>query len=257
MNIALAGFGYWGKVWKGVLDREPGTTLTHVFSRSASADDLFTNDRNRLLSNQVHAVIVATSVASHYELTKFFLENGKHVLCEKPLTMKRDEAVELTNLAQKNNLVLETNYTYLHSPTIQLMKERLPEIGRVYALESNIDGFGNFYKGEDVYSVHCPHIIALVVDLFPHEEFRVETFNLVFSKLGTVDIGNIQLTTDRLAINIHSSLRGIKRERKIVIYGSGGVMEYDATAQDQFKLKLYTEVEERLVEGGSDSALLR
>ena len=81
----------------------------------------------------------------------------------------------------------------------------------MYAVEGNIDGFGNFYKNEDVYSVHCPHY-CVVADFFPQEEFKVETFNLVFSKLGTVDVGNIQLTTDKLAINIHSSLRGIKRE---------------------------------------------
>ena len=195
MNVALVGFGYWGKVWKGVLDREPDTTLTHICHRSAPNEGLFTNDRSQLLSDQVNAVIVATPVATHYELVKFFLEHGKHVLCEKPLTMKRSEAVELTELARKNNLVLETNYTYLHSPTVQRMKRELAKIGRVYALEGNIDGFGNFYKGEDVYSVHCPHLVALVADLFPDEEFNVQTFNLVFSKLGTVDVGNIQLTT--------------------------------------------------------------
>lgn len=254
MNVALVGFGYWGKVWKGVLDLEPEATLTHIFHRGAPDDGLFTNDRTQLLSDQVGAVIVATPVATHYELAKFFLEHGKHVLCEKPLTMKRSEAVELTTLARNNDLVLATNYTYLLSPTVQQMKKRLPEIERVYALEGNIDGFGNFYKGEDVYSVHCPHLIALVADLFPDEEFDVQTFNLVFSKLGTVDVGNIQLTTDKLAINIHSSLRGIKRERKIVIYGSAGVMEYDATLQEQFKIKFYSEVDERLVEGRSESA---
>ncbi len=253
MNVALIGFGYWGKVWKGVLDREPDGTLTHICHRSAPNDGLFTSNRARLLSDNVDAVIVATPVPSHYELVKFFLEHGKHVLCEKPLTMKLAEAVELTELAWKSNLVLETNYTYLHSPTVQHMKSLLPKIGRVYALESNIDGFGNFYTGEDVYSVHCPHLLAVVADLFPHEEFNVQTFNLVFSKLGTVDVGNIQLTTDKLAINVHSSLRGIKRKRKIAIYGSTGVMEYDATAPKQFKLKLYTEVDERLVEIGSES----
>jgi predicted dehydrogenase len=254
MNVALVGYGYWGKVWQGVLDREPGVTLTHICHRTAAHEGLFTNDRNQLVSDQVAAVIVATPVPTHYELVKFFLERGKHVLCEKPLTLQRSEAGELTNLARKNKLVLETNYTYLHSPAVQHMKTQLPKIGRVYALEGNIDGFGNFYRGEDVFSVHCPHLVALVVDLFPHLDFQVQTFNLVFSKLGTVDVGNIQLTTDGLAVNIHSSLRGIKRERKIAIYGSSGVMEYDATSPEQFKMKLYTEVEERLIEGGSESA---
>ena len=102
MNVALVGFGYWGKVWKGVLEKEPETTLTHIRHRSAANKGLFTNDRTQLLSDKVDAVIVATPVPTHYELVKFFLEHGKHVLCEKPLTLKRSEAVELTDLARKN-----------------------------------------------------------------------------------------------------------------------------------------------------------
>jgi hypothetical protein len=34
-SVALVGFGYWGKVWKGVLEREPDTTLTHICHRGA------------------------------------------------------------------------------------------------------------------------------------------------------------------------------------------------------------------------------
>lgn len=251
MNIALVGYGYWGKVWKSVLARVPEVTLTHVFHRNAANDGLFTNDRSMLLSPEVQGVILASPVSSHVELAAFFLTNGKHVLCEKPLALTRHDAVTLTELARRKGLVLETNFTYLHSPTIQHMTAVLHRIGQVYAMESNIDGFGNFYRNEDVYSVHCPHILALIADLFPDEPFAINTYNLVFSRLGTVDVGNIQLASKRLAINVHSSLRGITRQRRIVFYGSEGVMEYDAMAPEQFKLTSYTEQGERLVQTSS------
>ena len=236
-----------------MLDREPEATLTYICHRSAANNGFFTDDRTQLLSDKVSAVIVATPVPTHFELVKFFLEHGKHVLCEKPLTMKRSEAVELTELARKNNLVLETNYTYLLSPTVQHMKSLLPKIGRVYALEGNIDGFGNFYKGEDVYSVTVRIYWHRGRPLPKRRIHRSDVQPGVF-QARHCGCGNIQLTTDRLAINIHSSLRGIKKERKIVIYGGAGVMEYDATAPEQFKMKLYTEVEERLLETSNESA---
>ena len=109
MNIALVGYGYWGKVWKSVLARVPEVTLTRVFHRNAANDGLFTNDRSMLLSPEVQGVILASPVSSHVELAAFILTNGKHVLCEKPLALTRHDAVTLTELARRKGLVLETN----------------------------------------------------------------------------------------------------------------------------------------------------
>lgn len=251
MNIALIGFGYWGRVWRKVIERNPQITLKFIFHRGASNNGIFTNDLDALLSSNVDAAIVATPSPSHFEIVELLLQNKKHVLCEKPLALSLTEAVSLAELAERHCLVLETNFTYLHSPTIQHMRRQLGALGKLYAIESNIDGFGNFYRNEDVYSVHGPHMLAIVADIFPTAIFSVSTQDLVFSQTGTVDVGIIQLAIGNLTIRIHASLRGIKRERKIVVYGKRGVMEYDGTSEEQFKMTLYTEVEGLLVGRGS------
>ena len=56
--------------------------------------------------NHVDAVYIATPHLTHYEFARLALEASKHVLCEKPLVLKREEAEELYKLAHKNKVVL-------------------------------------------------------------------------------------------------------------------------------------------------------
>jgi len=156
---------------------------------------------------------------------------------------------ELVRLANLENLVLETNFSYLHSPTIQEIKGSLELISPIYGVESYIDGFGNFYKGEDVYSVHCPHVVAVSAYLFPEETFEISTKNLVLSKEGTVDVGIIEMQSANATHLHHSSLRGIKKERKIVFFGERGTIEYDATADNQYKLVTFEPGATGLIQG--------
>ena len=64
------------------------------------------------LMNQVDAVYVATPHLCHYEQCKQALRKKKHVLCETPLVLNGEEARELFQLAEQNNVVLmEANKT--------------------------------------------------------------------------------------------------------------------------------------------------
>ena len=51
-------------------------------------------------------IYVASPHQTHYDYVKSALEHAKHVLCEKPLVLKKSQAEELFNYAEKNNLVL-------------------------------------------------------------------------------------------------------------------------------------------------------
>ena len=254
INIALVGYGYWGKIWEKVLTRQSCFDFRYIYTPRLLPQGKHTNSLEKLTDSTIDALIICTPVHTHHALTQFFLEHEKHILCEKPLTLCSKQASHLGKLAMEKGLVLESNYTYLHSPTIQKMKAELSSLGEIHAMETQIDGFGNFYLDQDVYSVHCPHVIALTLDLFPDKIFEVSTDDLVFSRQGTVDVGIIKMRSKNLIVHHHSSLRGIKKERKIVIYGSQGVMEYDATSEEQYKVKYYTENGHQLIEKTSAQA---
>lgn len=67
--------------------------------------DLYTDNLEQLF-DKVDAVYVASPHETHYDYAKMALERGKHVLCEKPLSFKREDAEELFRLAHKNKCVL-------------------------------------------------------------------------------------------------------------------------------------------------------
>lgn len=65
----------------------------------------YTMDYDEFLS-RVDAVYIATPHVTHYDLAKKALNAGKHVLCEKPMTLSESQTKELFELAEKNGLVL-------------------------------------------------------------------------------------------------------------------------------------------------------
>lgn len=97
------------------------------------------------LVDNVDAVYVATPHLSHYSLSKYALERGKHVLCETPLVLNGDEARELFKLAEEKGVVLmEANKT-AHSPAfnhlISMVKSGLiGDVVDISASESKLWG---------------------------------------------------------------------------------------------------------------------
>ncbi len=91
------------------------------------------------LVDDVDAVYIATPHLSHYEQTKYALQHGKHVLCETPLVLKEEQARELFEIAETNNVILmEANKT-AHCPAfnhlITMIKSGL--IGEVVDIEAS------------------------------------------------------------------------------------------------------------------------
>lgn len=79
----------------------------------------------RKLVDQVDGVIVATPPTSHYEIAKWFLQQRKHVLCEKPLTESFSEAQELVTIAREAGVGLAVNQTRRFFPSYKKIRELL------------------------------------------------------------------------------------------------------------------------------------
>lgn len=85
----------------------------------------------------------------HYWLIKLFLENGKHVLCEKPFCLNAKQTQSLINLAQKKKLfVMEAVWTRFSPSYIYLEKEiAAGNLGEIRFVEAN---FGIFAEADRV-----------------------------------------------------------------------------------------------------------
>ncbi len=100
------------------------------FAKKFGCDTVYT-DLEKFAKSDIDAVYIASPNVFHYEQSKLMLENKKHVLCEKPITITPDELSELYSLAQKNNLIYTEAIMMMHSPLKNLLKNALEKIGKI------------------------------------------------------------------------------------------------------------------------------
>jgi predicted dehydrogenase len=122
----------------GALDHRPdegkqfGIDLGLDPNRSyGSWQEMLAGERDR--DDRVDLVTVATPNNSHFEITKAFLSEGFHVLCEKPLTMTVEESLELAHLSETTGTICAVNYGYSGYSLVRHMKAMVSrgDIGKV------------------------------------------------------------------------------------------------------------------------------
>jgi predicted dehydrogenase len=77
------------------------------------------------ITNSVDAVSVATPTETHFAVARQFLERGKHVLIEKPITDNLREAEELVSLARQKHCVLQVGHVERFNPVMRYLNEVL------------------------------------------------------------------------------------------------------------------------------------
>jgi predicted dehydrogenase len=105
----------------------------------------WTTDWKELVADEnIDIVDVATPNAYHYEIVKEALNNGKHVYCEKPLTLSHEESRELAELAAANNVINYVGYNNLMNPAIAYVKELLTgnKLGEIVHFNGTYDQDG-------------------------------------------------------------------------------------------------------------------
>jgi predicted dehydrogenase len=93
--------------------------------------EMLAGEKNR--ADRVDLVTVATPNATHFEITKAFLENGFHVLCEKPMTMTVEEGEEIVKIARASDRICAVNYGYTGYSLVRHMRAMVArgDLGRI------------------------------------------------------------------------------------------------------------------------------
>ena len=93
----------------------------------------------RARKDRVDLVTVATPNATHFEITKAFLQAGFHVLCEKPMTMTVAEGEEIVRVARASGRICAVNYCYSAYPMVREMRHMVAtgKIGKVRLVVTN------------------------------------------------------------------------------------------------------------------------
>lgn len=86
----------------------------------------YTTDWKEVVTDEmVDIVDIATPNAFHYEIAKAALENGKHIYCEKPLTLSAEESSELAEIAKQKGVVNYVGYNNVMNLQTRTLKNLL------------------------------------------------------------------------------------------------------------------------------------
>lgn len=116
-----------------------------AFAEETGAKRVFT-DFNDLVSSDTDLVYVASPNVCHYEQCKKLLLNGKHIICEKPITITAKEIKELCNIANGNNLVYFEAIMYMHTPLRNVLKDAVSKIGNIRSATIDFSQLSSKYQ---------------------------------------------------------------------------------------------------------------
>ncbi len=185
MNIAIIGCGYWGNNLIRNFYSAKNSRLSTLVDMNLNRLEYFkniykdvevsTDFEGVIADTNIDAVVIATPVHTHYNLAKKALQNGKHVLVEKPFTSKVSEAEELIDIALRNNLVLMVDHTFLYTSAVQKMRSMIDnnEIGKPTYFDSTRINLGLFQPDVNVLWDLAPHDISILSFLIDDKPYSV------------------------------------------------------------------------------------
>jgi len=240
VGVALIGAGYWGVNYARVLNEIPGARLVSVVDsseerlrevarrfpriRSEGAVDRVLADRS------VHAVVIATPTITHYEIASRALSAGKHVLVEKPMTTRLDDAINLTEIASKADRTLMVGHTFVYNQGIMAMKRMIDEgkVGRIYYLQSTRTHLGLIRQDVDALWDLAPHDIAIFNLFLNSTPEWVSAISGRYLRDDRADVAFVTLGYPKGTLaNIHISWIDSNKVRQVTVVGSHQRIVFD------------------------------
>jgi predicted dehydrogenase len=236
MNFAIIGLGYWGKNYYRILNSNDKINLSAVVdsNQNINLDEGIKHfpDLEDLLNSEINidAAIIATPTNTHYAITKKLLNNGIHVLVEKPLSTKADEASELLNLADEKNLVLLVDHTFLYNEAINFAIKSIQdgEIGSLLHINFERTNLGPIRSDVSCLWDLTTHDVSILNAITPNEPTQIRASSFNTSQTEAFDMVNVSLNYENnLFVTMFSSWLHPEKTRKIKIVGDKKMIVFD------------------------------
>lgn len=240
INVGVVGCGYWGPNLVRNLRTIPDCRLKAMCDlneqRLAHLKALYpevqgeTEYSHMLNGIGLDAMVIATSVKSHFPMAKASLLAGKHTFIEKPMASSSEECEELIEIAKKNGLVLMTGHTFLYSPAVRKIKEIVDsgDIGDIRYITARRLNLGLFQKDINVAWDLAPHDISIIQYIMGDQPTKVNCQGSAHVTPGIEDVTTMCLHFQRQQTAIiHSSWLDPRKVREMTIVGSQRMIVYD------------------------------
>jgi len=252
INVGVIGFGYWGPNIVRNFAGNPDIEVKKVCDKNNHRlklvketypeIEICTKADNILRDPKIDVVAIVTPVFTHYDLAKNSLLNGKSIFVEKPFTSTSAQSEELIEIAEKKNLLIMVDHTFLFTGAVKKMKELVENgtLGHLYYYDSVRVNLGLFQHDINVIWDLAPHDISimdyLVDDLKPISVNAVgsEHFNR-----GMEDVAYLAVKFENNFIgHFHVNWLSPVKVRKTLVAGEKKMLVWDDLESDE-KIKIY------------------
>ena len=231
IRVGVIGLGYLGKFHYQKYKLNRSVNLTSVVDQQIENLDfidskkIIKTDKYANIIENVDAVSIVTPTNTHYKIAKFFLENKKHVLLEKPMTETVTQANKLNSLAKRNKCILQIGHLEQFNPAIKKLKQSFknPQFIEVHRLCQ----FNPRANDVDVVLDLMIHDIDIVMSLVKK---RIKKISVSGKKIITdlTDIANVRIEfSDNIIANLTASRISTKNERKMRIFSNKAYYSID------------------------------
>jgi predicted dehydrogenase len=251
IRIGIVGYGYWGPNLVRVFSEAPGCRvvavsdlrpeqLTRAQARYPSvrvtldADDLLTDPA-------LDAIVIATPVSTHFDLARRALDEGKHVLVEKPLTATVAQAEELVAKAERHGLRLMVDHTFVYTGAVRKIKELVQNgsLGKIYYYDSVRVNLGLFQHDVNVLWDLAVHDLAIMDHVLADRPVSVSVTGMAHVAGQPENIAYVTcFFATNLIAHFHVNWLAPVKIRRTLIGGDRRMIVYDDLEADE-KIRVY------------------
>ncbi|MBU0469193.1 MAG: Gfo/Idh/MocA family oxidoreductase [Candidatus Omnitrophica bacterium] len=258
LTVAQIGCGYWGPNLLRNLVAIDNYEVKYLVDNSADrrkfvnqlypaikvCDDL----KIVLEDKSVDAVVIATPVATHFDIAMACLKAGKHILVEKPITRTVKELEVLEGIAKKNGLVVMVGHTFIYNAAVRYLKELIQsgELGDIRYIDSQRLNLGRVRNDVDALWNFAPHDVSIIQFLLNDPEpLSVTKTGMDYIQEGINDVVFMNIVyPNKIMANIHVSWLDPRKVRRMVVVGSKKMAVYDDISE--YKIAIYDKGVDRL-----------
>ena len=232
VKIAVIGIGYLGEFHAQKYKANKDADLIGIVDINKQRSEEISNkigvksyNDYKSIIDQVDAVSIVVPTNLHYKIAKFFIENKKHVLIEKPFASNTAEARKLKNISEKNQTILQIGHLERFNKAFVELKDK---VKNPLFIECNrISPFK--IRGTEV---------DVIMDLMIHDLDIIMSINK--SKIKNIHASGISVLTNKTDIanarivfedncvcNLSSSRISDKIERKMRVFQKNSYFSLD------------------------------
>jgi len=248
LRVGVIGVGHLGEYHVQKYKAIPAAELVGIVDTNFDrADEIQRRYRTKAfrthhdILDQVDAVSLVVPTEAHFEIAKDILSSGVHLLIEKPITYKLDDADNLLNLAQKENLVLQVGLVERFNPAVVKMETLLNQ--PVFIESHRMNLFTTRGIDVDVVLDLMIHDLDIILHVVPSEVKELHAVGMSVIT-GKTDIANARLIFENGAVaNLTASRVSNKTLRKIRVFQPDAYLSVNCGKREISVIRLDSEVD--------------